>query len=181
MSEQARATEQGLAHLSECYFLPINALLMVMSQVDSVSLYAQVTTLPAMVTGPYRIALTLHQGTVACCNVARVNGGIVLDGERALHALQGIGDIWWNLAHPGRPEHAAVNTHWSNLMPRRVPAPVALQQLPQRVRHVLSLADGNRNLPQIAQLLHLSLEDVFQILRHACAAGWIDALPLKEV
>jgi hypothetical protein len=190
MSEQARDTGQRPAHLREHYFLPINALLTVMNQVDQVFLQAQVTTLPVTSTGPYRVALTLFHGAVAYCQVARMNGGPVLDGERALHALQSIGDIWWNLALPHSPvpepepgkrlDPAGASNRWRELVPHRVPMPATLWQLPPRVRHVLSLVDGSRNLPQIAHLLHLSFEEVFHILRYAGAAGWIDELPLRS-
>ncbi|HEY1353687.1 MAG TPA: hypothetical protein VGF67_29105 [Ktedonobacteraceae bacterium] len=173
-------------HLSEHYLLPIDALLMVMNQVDYVSFHAQVTALPVTGTGPYRVALTLSYGVVVHCQIARVHGGPVLDGERALHAVQSLGDIWWKLALPEqpapdkRPDSDGASNRWLDFVPHRVPTPVALRQLPPRVRHVLSLVDGSRNLPQIAHLLHLSLEEVFHILRHACAAGWINESPLRR-
>lgn len=166
--------------MSGCYVLPLDALPVAMSQVEYVSLHAQITTLPALHAGPYLVALTLCQGAVADCQVAGESGEIVLDGARALHALQHTGDIKWSLS-PSNWLDMATASYWSDIVPSRVPATVALQQLPQRVRHVLSLVDGNRTLLQIAHLLHFSLDEVLQILRHAHEAGWIDAFSPKEV
>jgi hypothetical protein len=185
MKEHVRETEPGPAHASECYFLPIDALPIVMSQIGQVSLGAQITTLPQMATGPYQIALTLCQGAVICCQIFRVHSGIVLDGEHALHTLRSIGDILWDLSFPcqfesGELPDSAMVSNWLAPIPCRMPAAVALQQLPQRIRHVLSLVDGSRNLLQIAHMLHLPPEDVFQILRQACAEGWIDEFTSME-
>jgi hypothetical protein len=180
-----REKEPRTAHICECYVLPIDTLPIVLHQIGQLSLDAQVRTLPQMVTGPYQIALTLCQGTVVCCQILRGSGEIVLDGEHALHTLRRIGDILWNLSLPcqsesgNAPDSAAVS-NWLDLVPRRMPATVALQYLPQRIRHVLSLVDGSRNLLQIALLLHLPLEDVFQILRQADAEGWIDQCISRE-
>lgn len=181
MSEQEASTkEQEPAQLDGCYSLSVDALLTTMSQVDQVSLHAQVAMLPALSAGHYLVALTLCQGAVSDCLVSGESGEIVLDGARAFHALQHTGDITWSLS-PSNWLDMASASYWSDFVPCRVPATVELQQLPQRVRHVLSLMDGNRTLSQIAHLLHFSLDEVFQILRQAHEAGWIDAFPLKEV
>lgn len=181
-----RENASGPGCTGECYLLPIQTLPIVMSQVGQVSFDAQVTTLPAMVTGPYQIALTLCQGTISGCQIFRANSGMVLDGEPALRTLQDMGDIEWQVSLPGLPASggavgSAQARNWLDLVPRRMPAGVALGHLPQRSRHVLSLVDGSRNLLQIALLLHLPLEDVFQILRQADAEGWIDTcLPMES-
>jgi len=180
-----REKASGPAYTSECYLLPIDTLPIVMSQVGQVSFDAQVRTLPEMVTGPYQVALTLCQGTISDCQIFRASSAVVLDGERALRTLQSIGDILWKISLPelgefGDAPGSVMASNWLDLVPHRMPAGVALQHLPQRIRHVLSLVDGSRNLLQIALLLHLPLEDVFQILRQADAEGWIDTcIPME--
>ncbi|SRR5258707_925983 len=182
MGEQVGGRGQERTKVRGHYLLPLDALLVIMSGIDHVSLHARVTTLPELVKGRYQVALTLHHGAIAYCQIATTDGKTVLAGEAAMRALLVIGDIEWSLALSSSPEqkpeglrHPSVaGSGWSGLVPHRTLATIPLQQLPQRARHVLSLVDSNRNLPQIAHLLHLSIEEVFQILRQAREAGWID-------
>lgn len=164
------------------YMLPVDALLLLLAEVEQATLASVVPVLPGQPRGRYPVMLVLRAGVVVGCQVTTPDGRPLLVGEDALTVVREQGELAWQFSLTAGPQpfqserRATISNEAGTLIaiPRRTGRSIPFAQLPTRMRQVLNLVDGSRTLLQIAQLLHRSTSDVSRILHQAHQAGWID-------
>ena len=138
--------------------------------------------------GPCHVYITLIAGKVITCIVQDQEGRTLVEGESALQALKGMGQLDWDwsttslksvLASPAQTNLPDM----SSIIPRRI-VPLEMidrNTLPRRHWQILLLVDGSRTAARIATILSVSpsqsdLQEVIRMLQDLHQRGIIVAV-----
>jgi len=128
----------------------------------------------------------LENGRVQGCTIALQNGGVFVEGQKALEQLFEVGVIDWNWKSSTapflNPKEGEVSTEHplrtgalsasAGFVPRRTErGEKALPTLAREYRRVLLLVDGQRTGHKLATMLSMSDEDVMAVLRNFQSQG----------
>jgi hypothetical protein len=105
----------------------------------------------------------ITDGTVTTCQITSPAGLTFLKQQEALMTLERMGELDWEAIHPSR--EVAVDEPLPHTSVRLIQG-VIPASLPRKERQALALMDGQRTHKQIARLLHLSAEEMHDILSH---------------
>ncbi|MFL5665957.1 MAG: hypothetical protein ACJ8BW_32110 [Ktedonobacteraceae bacterium] len=138
--------------------------------------------------GPCHAYITLIEGKVVSCIVQDQEGKTLIDGERALQGLKGLGQLEWTWSTVNLKSVPAAPAQrnppdMSSIIPRRI-VPLEMidrNTLPRRHWQILLLIDGSRTATRIASVLSISpssseLQEVIRILQDLHQRGIIVAM-----
>ena len=135
-----------------------------------VRLQAHLSSLPKGWDGECIADIVIVGGHLSTCTIRTVEGHLLLQQAAAFELLQRIGTLEWTVHQDARhgaqdelPGSAAISRH----APRSVASsisPEALARLSRRHKQVFLLSESHKHPEEIARLLHLSVQEVEQIL-----------------
>lgn len=147
------------------YLLDIETLLLFLgSRRQSGELSTDLKRFPGLAQkGPYHAHITLIEGKVISSIIQDWEGRVLVNGERALQGLRGMGQLDWTWSStslkPAPPVSAQRNPpDMSSIIPRRI-VPLEMidrNTLPRRSWQILLLVDGSRTIAQITTTLWVS-------------------------
>lgn len=154
-----------------CYLLPMRVLLETMRELSaSVMVQAQLAALPQGWNEPCRAELMLVEGRLSACTIRTIEGLTLLQQEAAYQALNRLGTLEWTVRADGwcstqdeQPPSPTISTHASCSVASSLSSE-ALASLSRRHKQVLLLRESHKPPEEIARLLHLSVQQVEQIL-----------------
>jgi hypothetical protein len=170
------------------YLLDIETLLLFLSsRRQSGELSTDLKRFPGLAhKGPYHAHITLIEGKVISSIVQDRDGRVLVNGDRALQGLRGMGQLDWAWSttslKPASPAPAQRNPpDMSSLIPRRIVPPEMIDRntFPRRHWQILLLIDGSRTVAHIATILSASpslsdLQEVISILDELHQRGIIE-------
>jgi len=146
------------------YLLDIETLLLFLgSRRQSGELSTDLKRFPGLAQkGPYHARITLIEGKVISSIVQDREGRVLVNGERTLQGLKGMGQLDWAWSStslkPAPPAAQRNPPDMSSLIPRRI-VPLEMidrNTLPRRSWQILLLVDGSRTIAQITTILWVS-------------------------
>ena len=138
--------------------------------------------------GPCHAYITMKEGKVISSIVQDQEGRILVEGDRALQGLKGMGQLDWAWATvslksvPAAPDQRNPPDMSSLILRRIIPLEmIDRNTLPRRYWQILLLVDGSRTVARIASILSVSpsasdLQEVIRIVQELHQRGIIVAV-----